>query len=119
MLSSFFMPEPSAVGFAPFKTRQVRSLFQRSSMRFEEAAGKQKLVPINKNFARESGESGPLQGAIWGAAGKGPICPAATITKWTRLPSNGHYEWHLADVQRLDHPRKPKWMPQPVWFKPF
>jgi hypothetical protein len=29
------------------------------------------------------------------------------------------YEWHLADVQRLDRPRKPKRQPQPVWFRPF
>lgn len=28
------------------------------------------------------------------------------------------YEWHLADVQRLTHPRKPAGHPQPVWFNP-
>jgi hypothetical protein len=32
---------------------------------------------------------------------------------------NGHYEWHLSDVKRLDKPRKPKRMPQSVWFKSF
>ena len=26
---------------------------------------------------------------------------------------------HLADVERLDKPRRPKRMPQPVWFRPF
>src|SRR5687768_13968359 len=29
------------------------------------------------------------------------------------------YEWHLSNVKRLPKPRKPKRMPQPVWFKPF
>ncbi len=33
--------------------------------------------------------------------------------------NNGHYEWHLTDVNRLKRPRKPKRMPQPVWFTPF
>ena len=35
------------------------------------------------------------------------------------VKNNGHYEWHLSDVKRLPKPRKPKRMPQPVWFKPF
>jgi hypothetical protein len=29
------------------------------------------------------------------------------------------YEWHLADVQRLETPRRPSRQPQPVWFRPF
>ena len=29
------------------------------------------------------------------------------------------YEWHLADVERLERPRRPKRQPQPVWFTPF
>ncbi len=33
--------------------------------------------------------------------------------------NNGHYQWHLSDVKRLKRPRKPKRMPQPVWFTPF
>ena len=33
--------------------------------------------------------------------------------------SNGHFEWHLDGVKRLDFPRKPTRMPQPVWFNPF
>ena len=33
--------------------------------------------------------------------------------------NNGQYQWHLSDVKRLKRPRKPKRMPQPVWFKPF
>jgi len=47
----------------------------------------------------------------------GLIVATATITRCTR--HNGTTEWHLADVKRLAHPRKPKRMPQPVWFKPF
>lgn len=47
----------------------------------------------------------------------GLIVATATFTKCTR--NNGHYEWHLSDVKRLEHPRKPKRMPQPVWFRPF
>ena len=33
--------------------------------------------------------------------------------------NNGHYEWHLTDVKRYKRPRKPKRMPQPMWFMPF
>ncbi len=33
--------------------------------------------------------------------------------------NNDHHEWHLSDVKRLKRPRKPKRMPQPVWFTPF
>ncbi len=33
--------------------------------------------------------------------------------------NNGHYQWHLSDVKRLKRPRKPKRMPQPVWFTTF
>jgi hypothetical protein len=47
----------------------------------------------------------------------GVIVGTATITRCVQ--SNGHYEWHLTNVKRLEHPRKPKRMPQPVWFKPF
>jgi hypothetical protein len=32
---------------------------------------------------------------------------------------SGDYNWHLTDVQRLEHPRKPKNHPQPAWFIPF
>ncbi len=34
-------------------------------------------------------------------------------------PCHHHYQWHLSDVKRLKRPRKPKRMPQPVWFTPF
>jgi len=36
-----------------------------------------------------------------------------------RLPIECLYRWHLADVERLDEPRKPTRHPQPVWFRPF
>ena len=34
-------------------------------------------------------------------------------------PLTSVYEWHLSKVKRLPRPRKPKRMPQPVWFSPF
>jgi hypothetical protein len=48
----------------------------------------------------------------------GVIVGSAVIEKVSDL-SGGFYGWHLADVQRIDHPRKPRKHPQPVWFKPF
>jgi len=45
------------------------------------------------------------------------IVGTAKITECRR--ENGHYEWHLSDVKRFKKPRKPKRMPQPVWFRPF
>ena len=50
----------------------------------------------------------------------GVIVGSAVIADCTQ--NNGHprkYEWHLSDVKRLKRPRKPKRMPQPVWFTPF
>lgn len=47
----------------------------------------------------------------------GVIVGIATISHGTR--DNGKYEWHLSDVHRIERPRKPKRMPQPVWFRPF
>ena len=32
---------------------------------------------------------------------------------------NGHYCWHLPEVERLTKPRRPKRQPHPVWFRPF
>lgn len=52
-----------------------------------------------------------------GDAPTGVIVGTAIITRCSKY--NGHYEWHLADVKRIDRPRKPKRMPQPVWFRPF
>ena len=47
----------------------------------------------------------------------GVIVGTATIKHCAR--DNGTFEWHLTDVKRFKHPRKPKGMPQPVWFTPF
>jgi hypothetical protein len=33
--------------------------------------------------------------------------------------TSARYEWHLSKVKRLPKPRKPRNMPQPVWFRPF
>ena len=71
------------------------------------------------------------------AIGNGPgraLTPALSQREREQLPTgvivgsaviaqceanNGHYQWHLSDVERLKRPRKPKRMPQPVWFTPF
>ncbi|MCI0365077.1 MAG: hypothetical protein L0Y44_00790 [Phycisphaerales bacterium] len=47
----------------------------------------------------------------------GVIVGTATITRCER--NHNGYEWHLSNVKRLPKPRKPKRMPQPVWFQPF
>ncbi|MCI0675413.1 MAG: ASCH domain-containing protein [Phycisphaerales bacterium] len=47
----------------------------------------------------------------------GVIVGTAIITKCQR--NHAGYEWHLSNVKRLPKPRKPKRMPQPVWFRPF
>ena len=33
--------------------------------------------------------------------------------------SNGRYHWHLDGVRRLRRSRRPRRMPQPMWFMPF
>ena len=52
-----------------------------------------------------------------GEAPTGVIVGTAIIAECQR--ENGHYCWHLADVERLERPRRPKRQPQPVWFRPF
>jgi hypothetical protein len=47
----------------------------------------------------------------------GLIVGSAVIEQCVERPS--YFEWHLADVQRLDEPRQPARHPQPVWFNPF
>jgi len=49
---------------------------------------------------------------------RGVLVGTATISHITN-GTPGVYEWHLTDVRRLARPRKPKRMPQPVWFRPF
>lgn len=52
---------------------------------------------------------------------RGVIVGSAVIERVTRGEgsSGGYYRWHLADVQRLAEPRKPKRHPQPVWWRPW
>jgi hypothetical protein len=52
-----------------------------------------------------------------GEAPTGVIVGTAIVARCER--ENGHYCWHLASVERLERPRKPKRQPQPVWFRPF
>ena len=47
------------------------------------------------------------------------LCALRYTRRVLPTASNGHYEWHFSDVERLQHPRKPRRQPQPVWFKPF
>jgi hypothetical protein len=54
---------------------------------------------------------------------------AASGTQWSSRPAGSSRRTalivgtavvsHLTDVQRIDKPRKPRGMPQPVWFGPF
>ena len=53
---------------------------------------------------------------------RGVIVGTAVISHCTNGatgPTADH--WHLTDVQRIKHPRKPRGRPQrgPVWFRPF
>ena len=55
----------------------------------------------------------------------GLLVGTAVISRCTRSTgsgrgrTNGSYHWYLKNVKRLARPRKPKNMPQPVWFNPF
>lgn len=48
----------------------------------------------------------------------GVLVGQATIERVTQR-SDGMYEWHLANVQRLAEQRKPDGHPQPTWWRPF
>ena len=37
----------------------------------------------------------------------------------SKTDANSTYQWHLADVERAAHFRKPLRHPQPTWFQPF
>ena len=47
----------------------------------------------------------------------GVIVGSASITQVVK--GDSLYEWHLTDVRRSKHLRKPKGHPQPVWFTSF
>src|SRR5687767_13883332 len=55
---------------------------------------------------------------ILGKLPTGVIVGSAMIEKVTQGPGD-LFHWHLGDVQRVEHFRKPKRQPQPVWFNPF
>ncbi|MEX0777823.1 MAG: hypothetical protein WD042_19145 [Phycisphaeraceae bacterium] len=46
------------------------------------------------------------------------IVGSAVIEKVTRR-KDGMFQWHLAHVERAKRYRKPRGMPQPVWFHSF
>lgn len=47
----------------------------------------------------------------------GVLVGSAKITHCTGKPRA--WQWHLSDVKRLKHPKKPHGRPQPMWFNPF
>lgn len=53
-----------------------------------------------------------------GALPTGLIIGSAVIDRVTP-GADGLFRWHLADVERLQTPRKPTRHPQPAWFRPF
>ena len=55
---------------------------------------------------------------ILGKLPTGVIVGSALIEKVTQGPDD-LFHWHLGDVQRVEHLRKPQRQPQPVWFNPF
>ena len=53
---------------------------------------------------------------IQGKLPRGLIVGTAAISECRR--QGARYEWHLADVERLESPRKPRRRAQPSWFRP-
>lgn len=91
-----------------------------------EAQGTQRGM---KGLDRKTGRGPALTQAEFQRLPRGMLVGTAVISRCTpgkRLPpadrrplTAGLYEWHLTDVKRLKHPRKPTGSPQPVWFNPF
>jgi hypothetical protein len=79
--------------------------------------GERFYIYAARKWAGVIGHASGSQDVREGEAPTGVIVGTATITECRR--DNGHFEWHLSDVKRMLHPRKPKRMPQPVWFNPF
>ena len=88
-----------------YRTRSTQII----GKRFYIYAPKLPAVGEEKRFAKLGCELGDLP--------VGVLVGTAKIARCTGEPPN--CEWHLTDVKRLKHPRKPKRMPQPVWFTPF
>jgi hypothetical protein len=49
----------------------------------------------------------------------GVIVGSAIIDRVTRMDDDAYFRWHLVNVERVEHLRKPTGHPQPVWFNPF
>ncbi|MCI0363060.1 MAG: ASCH domain-containing protein [Phycisphaerales bacterium] len=99
--------------YAELILRGVKRIEYRS--RPTKIIGERFYIYASRKWAAINGET--LRGVAPGDLPTGLIVGTATITGCTR--QNGHYEWHLSDVKRLDKPRRPKRMPQPVWVRPF
>ena len=82
------------------------------------------LIPENGHNADDLTPGDVPTGVIVGSA----VIDHCAVVRASCLNGNGaqagslchqHYQWHLRDVKRLKRPRKPKGMPQPMWFYPF
>ena len=117
---------------ARFRSRPTKIIGERfyiyASRKWAGVNGHDALLPLPLGEGRGEGahKSPPANGHALtpnpspkgrGGLPTGVIVGTARITRCIR--ENGHYCWHLADVRRLNKPRKPKRMPQPVWFRPF
>ena len=62
-------------------------------------------------------EVGPDGSDVEGQASRETDARPARVGGQRRQPTM--YAWHLREVARIDSPRRPRRMPQPVWFSPF
>jgi hypothetical protein len=74
------------------------------------------MVELAEELMRVELPRGLLVGTAVIAECSGPVTPVACDASTEARP---YYRWHLADVERLAEPVKPKRHPQPVWFRPF
>jgi hypothetical protein len=81
--------------------------------------GERFYIYASRKWAGINGHPPNGDGVREGEAPTGVIVGTAVISDCQREMGGGHYCWHLADVKRIERPRKPKRQPQPVWFRPF
>jgi len=82
--------------------------------------GERFYIYASRKWAGVNGVGGGSEGIEPGESPTGVIVGTAVISHVTNGGTGrGAYEWHLSDVNRLPKPRKPRRMPQPVWFRPF